>query len=723
MPIFNHTKFHSMKKLPLLICIIFASFSLISAQESRFFIPKEITDAYDNGTRSYDGRPGPNYWHNTVDYKIEVEVFPETQSLSGTEEITYYNNSPDDLSIIVIRLYHDAFRKANARANRVAEQDITDGVEIKRIKVRDQEVDVTNSEVINRSGTNMAIRLQEPLAPGSSIQMEIDWAQQIPVTTIRTGAYDSTSYFLAYWYPQVAVYDDIFGWDQLSYDFSTEFYNNLGNYDVTITAPKNFTVLSTGVLQNAQEVLPGEVYQSYQKARTSTETVTIYGPPDLEANREYLSGTWNYTAEEVSDFAFCLSDHYCWDAANQQVDNRDVLVNTFYPVEIREQSYQVTANQQKMMKHFSENVPGIPYPYPEFTTFIAAPGLGGGGMEYPMMANNGGPGLGVTVHEMFHTYFPMYVRVNEKRFAWMDEGWADFTTSFLIRRFFEEEEEAPLFSGFSGQVQGTLGSISDLPLITSTQFMDNTNYGYASYSLPAFFYAVLYDYLGEATFMNCWRTYIRNWAKKSPSPYDFIYTFETVSGQDLSWLWNPWFFNYGAVDVKIASYKKGKLTVENLGTRPAPMTVRAKYKDGSTKEFKYKASIWKDTKTYKTKLPDAKNIEGVAVNYNVPDGYSLDNFFPSVKDQYGDIVIDEGILGDYPAVEFPVTIKIEEKDEVLFMDISAAGIGSYLLPVGDDQFESLDGSLKVDFSKEGGAYTGLKLQLINFGVTVTANKL
>lgn len=711
-----------MKKLTLLLGLVVMSLTVLIGQESRFFIPREIKAAYDNGTRSYDGRPGPNYWQNTVDYSIEVEVFPETQSLAGSEMVTYYNNSPDDLSIVVIHLYQDAFRKANPRASRVAEEDITEGVEIKKIKIGDQEVDPSNPQAVNRSGTNMTIRLVQPIPSGEKVKMEFEWAARIPSTTIRGGAYDSTSYFVSYWYPQVAVYDDVFGWDRLSYDFSTEFYNNLGNYDVKITAPKNFTVLSTGVLQNAQEVLPSTVLQNYQKAKTSTETVTVYGPDDLEANLEYLSGTWNYTAEEVSDFAFCLSDHYCWDAANQQVEDRNVLVNSFYPVTIREQAADLTANQQKTMKHFSENVPGIAYPYPEFTTYVESPGRGGGGMEYPMMANNGGPDLGVTVHEMFNTYFPMYVRVNEKRFAWMDEGWADFTTSFVIRRFFEEDEDAPLFGGFSGQVQSNLGTLSDLPLITSTQFMDNSNYGYASYPLPAFLYSVLYDHLGEATFMNCWRTYIRNWAKKSPTPYDFIYTFETVSGQDLSWFWKPWFFNYGDVDVAIDSYKNGKLVVKNMGTRPAPLTVRTKYKDGSTKELKYKASIWNDTKTFKVKLADAKNIEGVAVNYNVPDIELLNNFYPALKDQYGDMKIEEGIYGSYTVVEFPVTVEISKKDEVLFLDLPGTGISSYLMPSGENAFESLDGSFKVNFEKDGDNYTGLKMQLVDFGFTITAKK-
>jgi hypothetical protein len=679
------------------------------AQEDRFFIPQEIKQAYEKGTRSYDGQPGPNYWQNTVDYQIEVEVFPAEKKLAGTESITYYNNSPGELDVLVIRLYHDAFRKANARANRVNPDDITEGVMIDSLSVDGNKLNVSNPQLVRRQGTNLIVQLPQPIESGGNINVGIAWSQQIPVTTIRTGAYDETSFFLAYWYPQVAVYDDVFGWDLLSYDFSTEFYNNLGNYDVTIKAPSNFTVLSTGELQNAQEILSAEHLERYQKAKTATEKVQIISPEDLEAGVKHSSDSWHYTASEVADFAFCLSDHYCWDAASQKVEDRQVLISSYYPARIAQQAEMVTSNQQKMMKHFSEDIPGIPYPYPEFTTFIQ--GIPGGGMEYPMMANNGGPGLGVTVHEMFHTYFPMYVRVNEKRFAWMDEGWADFTTSFLIRRFFEQNEEMPLYTAVSAGVQGTLGTISDLPLITSTQFMDNTNYGYASYPLPAFLYAVLYDHLGEELFLDCWREYIRRWAKKSPTPYDFFYTFEDVSGQDLSWFWKPWFFNFGSVDVDIVSFENGQLVLENKGNRPVPILVQKTYKDGTEKMEDYSAEKWKDNAIITLDIADQDKIEFLAVNAGVPDMDMLNNFYPSLQERFEGFSITEDILGRYRLNEYPIDLTISKEEGLLLMDISAAGMRTYLMPKSELLFESVSGDMKVTFRKEEGKYTGMTLEV------------
>ena len=695
----------------LLFTTLFTSIQMLFSQESRFFMPQEIRQAYENGTRSVDGKPGPNYWQNLVDYQIEVAVDPSNKKLSGSETVTFHNNSPHSLNQLVIRLYHDVFREANPRAMRVSPKDINEGVQISKMIVDGKPIDMSNRRNVRRSGTNMILNLPQALNAGERLEIEIDWEQFVPITTRRTGAYDSTSFFVAYWYPQVAVYDDVFGWDQLSYDFSTEFYNNLGNYDVKITAPLDFTVLSTGQLQNAKEVLTPTVLQRYESAKKSEETVMIVGPDDLDAGLQHQTGTWHYTAAEVSDFAFCLSDHFCWDGASQQVEDRDVFVQAFYQNSLTERAKNVTANQRKMMKHFSEDMPGIPYPYPEFTTFIS--GAGGGGMEYPMMANNGGPGLGVTVHEMFHTYFPMYVRINEKRFAWMDEGWADFTTSFVIDNFFQKNED-PIYAGF-GLSLGTLGTISDLPLITSTQFMDNTNYGYTAYPLPAFLYSVLYHHLGDETFKNCLRTYIRRWAKMSPTPYDFFYTFENVSGQDLSWFWKPWFFEFGSVDVMIKSYKKGKLTIANNGNRPVPISIMVRYDDDSEEYVNYSAKEWNEDGTFSTKLKRAKEIQSLVVNRDLPDANLLNNFQPSLKDQYTELSVAEGVLGVYQMNEFPVSLEISMKEGMLHMALQGGpGFTSYLLP-SSQGYETMDSGMKITFQEENGEYTGINLEVKGYG--------
>jgi len=691
----------------------------IQAQEDRFFIPKEIKEAYQEGTRSMTGAPGSKYWQNTVDYDIAVTFNPSTRQLDGAETVTYTNNSPDELTSITVRTYYDVFREGNIRHSAVNPEDIGEGTQIDKLVVNGQEYDLDNPRQVQRNGTNMFILLSESLAPGASLDMEIEWEQYVPLTNRRTGTYDSTSFFVAYWYPQVSVYDDVFGWDDMNYTLNTEFYNNLANFDVSITAPKDFTIWATGLLQNPEDVLPAEQLERYQQALTATEeTVNIIRAEDLNAGYENKGTTWQFSADEVTDFAFATSDHYLWDAATQQVEDRDVLIESVFPIDQAGDFPDLTQTQRKIMRHFSEDIPGVPYPYEAFTTFI---GLFGGGMEFPMMANNANSGLGVTIHEMFHTYFPMYVRINERRFAFMDEGWAAYVDNLVEKRFFDEEP-GYIFDMYKGGVQGVIGGYSDLPLITSTQFMDNSNYGYASYPLPAFFYSILHHYLGEERFLQAYRTYIRRWAKKAPTPYDFIYTFEDVTGEDLAWLFNPWFFDLGAPDVAISSFKKGKLTVANRGTRPVPLQIEVTYQDGSTDVITETAGIWKEKDTYKTKIKNYKDLVSLTVNKSLADLTTLNNFYPPLSERYqqGGIALNE-IAGSYTVMGFNLKVLMEEEEGVLKLVIPAAGFESYLMPNSDSEFESLDGSAKATVNRDdAGAVVGMTVDA--FGYNLPASK-
>ena len=696
---------------------------LINAQ-SELHIPKEIQKAYKNETRSKDGKPGSKYWQNNVTYDIDVVVTPETRAIDGKETVVFKNNSPDELPTIVIRLYYDVFKKGNARGMAVNEEDIGEGVNIKDLTVNGEKYEMTNRDMVQRSGTNLIITLTEPLKSGSEVTLGFQWEQKVPLTVRRTGAIDSTSFFVAYWYPQVAVYDDIFGWDRINYTFDTEFYNNLANFDVNITAPDNFLVWATGTLENSSAVLPSKIHERYLRAKTSTELVKVVTKEDL-SNLELKSNTWNYKATEVSDFAFAMSDHFLWDALSQKVSGNDVLISTAYPMAKEEDYEEVTLVQQKTMKHFSEDIPGVPYPYPSFTTFI---GLRGGGMEFPMMANNDGPGKGVTIHEMFHTYFPMYVRINERRFAWMDEGWADFITALVTHKYFSDEDNtASFYSSFKFGMQSTIGTIGDLPTVTSSQYMGN-NYGYHSYALPGFTYALLYQHLGEEKFLEVFREYIRRWAKKSPTPYDFFYTFEDVSGEDLNWLWESWYFKMGYPDVAIESYKNGKLVVKRLGDRPVPVSVNVKYQtkiNGKSKTYStiIGSSAWQDDNTsLSIRIPNEKQVESFALNSDFPDFNELDNYFPPLAERYKKLDLNKGVLGVYKVNEFPVEAVITEKEGIFFFKITRSGFSGYLLPIDKNKFTTTDGAMELNFKEEAGKVVGIEIKIEAFGITVTGQK-
>jgi peptidase M1-like protein len=715
-----------MKKIaicPLIIIMLGFSHTLLA--QSKIHTPLEFQKAYKNGTRSMDGKPGEKYWQNFADYTMEVNITPETRAIVGKSKVIYTNNSPDQLNSVVIRLYYDVFKIGNKRESVVNVEDIGDGVNLQSVKVNGQPYDLDEPQLVQRRGTNLTLRLMEPLGANEKLTLEFAWEQKVPLTIDRTGAIDSTSFFVAYWYPQVSVYDDIFGWDRIDFTLKTEFYNNLANFDVKITVPDNFLVWATGTFQNADEVLPKNILQRYTLAKTAKDIVHVVTTEDLD-ELKMLSTTWHYTAHEVSDFAFAMSDHYLWDATSQEVDGRDVLIATAFPVARADQFTEVTSIQQQTMKHFSEDIPGIPYPYEAFTTFI---GLRGGGMEFPMMANNDGPSRGVTIHEMFHTYFPMYVRINERRFAWMDEGWATFNTALVTDKFFtKEEERGSFYANFSVSMQGMVGSIGDLPTATSTEYTGN-NYGYQSYPLPAFTYSLLYNHLGEEKFLACYRGYIRRWAKKSPTPYDYFYTFEDISGEDLSWLWNSWYFGYGYPDIVLESLDKNKLTVKRIGARPVPVSMVVEYnnEDGAEEISPYtstvSAAVWKDGEdTYTATIPNWKRVKSIVVNTDMPDVTPVNNFYPPLPSWYNNLDVSDQILGNYPVDQYPVTINIIKEDELIKMTIPGAGIEEYLLPVTNNQFTTLDKMMVMEFNEEDGKIVGLNLGVKSQGLNITAKK-
>ncbi len=713
-----------MKYKTIIIALSILLYCSAAFSQSKLHIPKEFQEAYTKETRSKDGNPGKKYWQNSVDYKIDVAVTPASRLIDGKETIVFTNNSPDALSSIVIRLYYDVFKKGNQRGMQVNEKDIGNGTDIKKILVGGKAYDLSNREQINRRGTNMTLRLDQPLKTKEKITIEFEWQQKVPLTVRRTGAIDDSSFFIAYWYPQVAVYDDVFGWDRIDYTYDTEFYNNLSNFDVRITAPDNFLVWATGTLENSEKVLPDAIHKKYSQAKTSKELVHVVTAQDLK-DLKLKSNTWNFKATEVSDFAFAMSDHYLWDALSQKVSNTDVLIATAYPKEQAAKYTEVTKVQQKTMKHFSEDIPGIPYPYPEFTTFI---GLKGGGMEFPMMANNAGPGKGVTIHEMFHTYFPMYVRVNERRFAWMDEGWADFITTLVTYKYFKDDTDtSSLYSNLKLGMQGMIGSIGDLPTVTSSQYMGN-NYGYHSYTLPSFTYALLYQHLGEEKFLKCFRTYITRWAKKSPTPYDFFYTFEDVSGEDLSFLWNSWYFKMGYPDVAIQSFKNGNLEIKSNGDRPVPVSIQVVYdhKEGEEKETyatMVGSSVWKNnTTTHTIKIPKANKVKSLIINNDFPDFNELDNYYPSLSDRYKDFKLNDDIIGKYAINQFPISAIIAKKEGIYNLKIQGVGLNTYLLPIDATNFASTDGTMKIKLKKDEKGAQEIEVAISSFGITLTGTK-
>lgn len=623
-----------------LVALFLLPTSFSFAQSTELYVPLEIQRAYQQGTRSVQGTPGPNYWQNRSDYQIKATFEPETRQLSGEETVTYTNNSPDTLRQLVIRLYPDIFKKGAARDEAVAPVDITDGVDIEQLTVNGKTLDLKgNNAPVRRTGTNMFVSLPTPLFPANKVKLTVNWSYTIPKEThIREGSYGKSSFFVAYWYPQIAVYDDISGWDIIDYTGTQEFYNDFGNFDVELTVPGGYAVWATGVLQNPDDVLAKEVAGRYQQARTSDEIVRIVTKEDVRKGRITAgksSQTWRFQAEYVPDFAFATSNEYLWDATSVVVDpktNRRTVVGAAYNPDSKD-FYEVARFGRQSVEYFSKELPGIPFPYPSLTVFN-----GSGGMEFPMMVNDGSYGLKeaaeVTAHEIAHSYFPFYMGINERKYAWMDEGWAQVLPNEIPFKLKPADNQTFNVQSYNARyLSSFIGKELEMPMMTPSVLLNGLSYGFASYFRPGVAYALLKNMLGDEKFKRTLQEYMRRWNGKHPVPYDFFYSFNEASGQNLNWYWKPWFFEPGYPDLAVknisATESPAKITVENKGTLPVPVYLRITYADGTSEVVQQSVGVWEDgQKEIVLDVPDGKAILRVELgNLQIPDVDLSNNTF------------------------------------------------------------------------------------------------
>ncbi len=605
------------------------------AQKSSLNIPLNIQKAINKGTRSLDGKPGFNYWQNKAEYKIKAELEPKTRMITGQEAIVYFNNSPDTLKQIVVKVLPDLYRKGNMRDFEISPNDITNGMHVSKIDVNGEKIKTDGADkAIRREGTNLFITLKSPIAPKSQTELKFGWSFILPKeSNVRMGTYDSTSFFVAYWFPQVAVYDDIDGWDVVSYTGQVESYNDFSNYEVELTVPKNFIIWGTGILENPGEVLSKKVFEKYKEANNSDTVVKIIEEKDYKsglvtAGNEKL--TYKFKADYVPDFVFATSDHYLWDGSSLTVDKksgRRTFISAAYKKESKD-FYTVAKLARKAIESFSDQIPGVPFPYPKMTVFN-----GEGGMEFPMMVNDSSePELMGTVHltshEISHTYFPFYMGINERKYAWMDEGWAtmlpcDFQTA-NAPGYDPRARNAISFSEFAGNEQ-------DVPPMVLSYELRGPSYRTASYRRPGAAYEFLRQLLGDDLFKKSLHEYMSRWNGKHPIPYDFFFTFNSASGQNLDWYFKPWFFENKYPDLTLSATISGvgvEINVFNKGGLPVPVKIKFYYEDG-TSEFVYEknADEWKNgNTTVKAVLQMKKKIKKVELGTaQIPDVNLKDN--------------------------------------------------------------------------------------------------
>lgn len=604
------------------------------------FKSKSIHEVYKSKTRSLSGKPGINYWMNQAMYKIDVELDPDGHSITGEEIITYLNNSPDTLKIIVLRLYMDLYKKGSRRNIDISEESTTNGVNLKKIIVDGVSFDKYSGR-LEQVGTNLILYPNNVIEPRSSIELSIEWSYKIPdITKIRTGVYDSSSYFVSLWYPQIAVYDDIDGWDLLSYTGLQEFYNDYNDYEVSIAVPKEFVVWATGKQTNVEETFTTDYIERIKISSESENVINIISESDRlkgEITKDKIN-VWKFIAKQIPDFAFAVSDTYLWDLKKITLDaksNKTVLVGAAYNKKSVD-FYEVADIAAQAIKLMSYNLPGILFPYNNVTIFNSD---GDSGMEFPMIINDGSfdnrsRTVGITAHELLHQYLPFYVGTNERKYAWMDEGWA------RLMQFDIQETIEPSFNkkaSIVAKYSEVGASEFDVPLmVPSTLFDSYLPYKTHAYTRPAMALLALMNYKGAEKFKEGLAEFVSRWKYKHPIPYDFFYTFNYVYKEDLSWFWNPWFFEFSKADLGIKNVFEDEnnmiVEIENIGKLPLPVEVNVIYNSGEEKVYRESTGVWRNAKTYKMNVGNYKNINSIQLgSIEIPDVDISNNTYIATK--------------------------------------------------------------------------------------------
>jgi peptidase M1-like protein len=564
--------------------------------------------AVTNGTRSRNGTPGPRYWQQWAEYRLEAELNPTSKRLTGKGAVTYYNRSPDALREVYVHLLHNIFAP-NSRHNTDVPWAV-EGFELGRVAVQGQELKRTEGDAPGYlvDGTVMRIKLPRTLPPGGSVVFDFAWKLRIPPDGAPRGGQDGEVFYINYWYPQMAVYDDINGWQIDQYLGNAEFYMGYGNYDLALTVPAGWLVDATGRLQNPAQVLSAQTLMRLDSAGRAPGTVHVVTDLDREPGRATTTGTngkltWRFRAENVRDVSWTTSARYLWDATNAVVgdasgDGRPdtTAIYSFYRPEQRLSHWDEGARYARhSIEFFSRYL--SPYPWPHMSVVDGPTSCGG--MEYPMMTCIGGQWdtLGlyeVITHEVGHMWFPMIVGSDEKRYAWMDEGLTQFDQSQSMGDFFKGfDDEARNRKSYLDMAE--MGNEVEL-MRHGDRYPSYASYGVASYYKPASVLVALRGVLGAEMFHKAFLEYIRRWGYKHPSPYDFFHTFEDVSGKDLSWFWRTWFFETWkldqAIDTVTTTGDSLEIAIENRGRAPMPVFLTVTRANGRVDQIIIPVEVW-----------------------------------------------------------------------------------------------------------------------------------
>jgi hypothetical protein len=598
-----------------------------------------------NGTRTRTGTPGSKYWVQHPRYQITASLDPLRNRVSGRETVAYVNHAPDALDRIAVHLRQNVFAPGVPRRQPVP---ITGGVTLSRVAVegralvlepRPAAVPITappeqppqpGQYVVD--GTVMWIPLSTPLESGDSLHLEVDWSYApAPAPADGREGHDGHVYFQGYWYPEIAVYDDVDGWVADPYLLEAEFYMDPADYDVRLTVPKGWVVGATGTLLNPEAVLSPAARDSVAVARKTGRVVRVLTPGPSAAAVFVKTGptaTWHFRATDVRDFAWGTSDQYAWDQTRALIDSgRDTVdISSFFRLTAPAAAWRIggaryTRDAIEQMSAYLWT-----YPWPQMSSMEGV--LDGGGMEYPMMTlmqpwADTLSLAGDLMHETGHMWFPMQAGSNETRFPWMDEGFTQFDVAQGMKVLYgaprrggrANDSEEGQRASYTRAARGG----QDLSLMTSGDEFSQDLYFTMYYNKTAQILAALRGVVGTDAFHRAFVSYGKAWVGKHPEPYDFFNAMSTGAGRDLSWFFTTWFYHGWPLDQGVDSVTAVGDSAEivicdmNLASMPVPLAVTRS--DGSIQRVEIPVDAWwanggtRRARLRVAKLPDITRVE------------------------------------------------------------------------------------------------------------------
>ncbi|HKK09100.1 MAG TPA: M1 family metallopeptidase [Gemmatimonadota bacterium] len=583
-------------------------------------------DAY----RDASGSPGPMYWQQEADYRIRATLDTASKALSGSETVTYENHSPDTLRYVWMQVDQNIYEPGSEGSflyppqTRFGGRSFQGGYTITDVSVGGSKVEPYIHD------TMMRLDLPAPLAPGASTSIRLSFSFPVPRHGSDRMGRRGSLYEMAEWYPRMAVYDDVNGWNTDPYMGQGEFYLEYGDFDVSLTVPADYVLGATGRLRNAGDVLTSAERDRLRRAASSDSAVAVIGPDEVgTASTRPGSGdgalTWHFTAHRVHDFAWAGAPDFLWDARSTRIGDHRVTCHALYEPDAS-RAWRTGADMTCFSIHeFSR---WRPYPWPQATS-VAGPVLG---MEYPMIvfveSNAEERALyGVLTHEQGHEWYPMTVGSNERRFAWMDEGFNTFIDGFSNQDRYPDETP---WATYTARYDTAVADGRDVPVMTVPDRIPARSLGVAAYRKPAMVLHLLRDeVLGPETFDEAFRTYTRRWAFRHPRPADFFRTMEDVSGRDLDWFFREWLYTTRTLDQRVVGVRESKagdgwVARIELATSPGmvmPVDLRLYEDGGKTQDVHLPVMIWYHGPdyTYTARLPSRLVGAEVDPEHAMPD--------------------------------------------------------------------------------------------------------